>query len=88
MATAADLAEAGLDKGVPSVWLGAVVKTGKELFESVDEAEVKCGSVGVDGASIIDEGAKAAGRRRGRKVRGTQTLGPQGSPALLHSRHF
>jgi hypothetical protein len=67
VATAADLAEAGLDKGVPSVWLRAVVKTGKELlFESVDEAEVECGSVGVDGASIIDEGAKAAGRRRGR----------------------
>ena len=88
MATATDPAETGLDKGVPSVWLCAVMKTGKEsLFESVDEAEVECGSVDV-ACTSIDEGAKAAGRRRGMKVRGTRTLGPQGSPALIHSWHF
>jgi hypothetical protein len=31
---------------------------------------------------MIDVGANAGGRRRGMKVRGTRTLGPQGSPAL------
>ena len=88
MATAADLAETGLEKGVPSVWLPALMKTAEEsLFESVNEAEAECGSVGV-ACTSIDEGAKGAGRRRGRKVRGNRTLGPQGSPALIHSWHF
>ena len=52
MPTAA-LADTGLDKVLVSVWLLTVVKTGKELgFESVEEAEVECRNVGVDGTSI------------------------------------
>ena len=87
MPTAA-LADTGLDKVLVSVWLLTVVKTGKELgFESVEEAEVECRNAGVDGMSMIDVGASAGGRRRGMKVRGTRMLGPQGSPALTHSRH-